>query len=162
MTSYFTNLQLIPTTNPDPTTRELPRFSSATTIGSLSTNTSFQTCAADDSYDGDCSNFDAKEKDETNDVLQNVNVLSDIDSIADILSSMGIQSPKQVNIVDLLINNNDGYFMYIGNKNFNTIIYFCTSHVLGFQNQLIGRSYNHITLLNKSSITQGVEICQRK
>ena len=97
-------MQLIPTTNQEATTRELPRFSSATTIGSLSTNTSFQTCAADDSYDGDCSNFDAKEKDdETNDVLENVNVLSDIDSITDVLSSMGIQSPKQVNIVDRLI-----------------------------------------------------------
>ena len=150
---------MIPTTNPDPTTRELPRFSSATTIGSLSTNTSFQTCAADDSNDGDCSNFDAKEKnDETNDVLQNVNILSDIDSIADVLSSMGIQSPKQVNMVDLLINIIGGYFMYIGNKNLNTIIYFCTSDVLGFQNQLIGRSYNHITLLSISSITKGVEI----
>ena len=105
MTSYFTNLQLIPTTNPDPTTRELPRFSSATTIGSLSTNTSFQTCAADDSYDGDCSNLDANEK-YTNDMLQNVNVLSDIDSITDVLSSMGIQSPKQVQKVDLLIIDN--------------------------------------------------------
>ena len=118
-------MQLIPTTNQEATTRELPRFSSATTIGSLSTNTSFQTCAADDSYDGDCSNFDAKEKDdETNDVLQNVNVLSDIDSITDVLSSMGIQSPAQVNIVYLVNDNNDGYYMYIGNKILNTIIYF--------------------------------------
>ena len=107
-------MQLIPTTNQEATTRELPRFSSATTIGSLSTNTSFQTCAADDTYDGDCSNFDAKEKDdETNDVLQNVNVLSDIDSITDVLSSMGIQSPTQVNIAYLLNNNNDGYYIYV-------------------------------------------------
>ena len=74
-----------------PSNRELPRFSSATTIGSLSTNTSFQTCAdyGDDSYDGDSSNIDA------HDVLQNVNVPSDIDSLTDVLSSMGIQSPKQ-------------------------------------------------------------------
>ena len=74
-----------------PANRELPRFSSATTIGSLSTNTSFQTCAdyGDDSYDGDSSNIDA------HDVLQNVNVPSDIDSLTDVLSSMGIQSPKQ-------------------------------------------------------------------
>ena len=155
-------MQLIPATNQDATTRELPRFSSATTIGSLSTNTSFQTCAADDSYDGDCSNFDAKEKDdETNDVLENVNVLSDIDSITDVLSSMGIQSPKQVNIVDrLIIDNYMEALIHIGNKNLHTMIYFGTSYVLGFQNQLIGRSYNHITLLNISSITQGVEIYQ--
>ena len=81
-----------------PTNRELPRFSSATTIGSLSTNNSFQTCKGygDDSYDGDMSNLDAKEEVESNDILQNVNVLSDIDSITDVLSSMGIQSPKQV------------------------------------------------------------------
>ena len=81
--------------NVKPTNRELPRFSSATTIGSLSTNTSFQTCTGygDDSYDGDMSNIDANE--EQNDVLQNVNVLSDIDSLTDVLSSMGIQSPKQ-------------------------------------------------------------------
>ena len=153
------NLQLIPTTNQEATTRELPRFSSATTIGSLSTNTSFQTCAADDSYDGDCSNFYATEKDdEPNDVLQNVNVLSDIDSITDVLSSMGIKSPKQVNIVDLLINNNDVYYMRIGSKYLNTIIYFCTSNVLGFQNKLIGKFCSHITLLNVSSITHGVHI----
>merc|ERR1712227_382075 len=63
--------------NLKPTNRELPRFSSATTIGSLSTNTSFQTCAdyGDDSYDGDSSNIDA------HDVLQNVIVPSDIDSL---------------------------------------------------------------------------------
>ena len=81
--------------NVKPTNRELPRFSSATTIGSLSTNTSFQTCTGygDDSYDGDMSHIDANE--EHNDVLQNVNVLSDIDSLTDVLSSMGIQSPKQ-------------------------------------------------------------------
>ena len=81
--------------NVKPTNRELPRFSSATTIGSLSTNTSFQTCAGygDDSYDGDMSNINTKE--EYNDVLQNVNILSDVDSLTDVLSSMGIQSPKQ-------------------------------------------------------------------
>ena len=77
--------------NLKPTNRELPRFSSATTIGSLSTNTSFQTCTGygDDSYDGDSSNIDV------NDVLHNVNVPADIDSLTDVLSSMGIQSPKQ-------------------------------------------------------------------
>ena len=84
--------------NAKSTSRELPRFSSATTIGSLSTNASFQTCTGygDDSYDGDMSNVDTKEEVESNDILQNVNVLSDIDSITDVLSSMGIQSPKQV------------------------------------------------------------------
>ena len=81
--------------------RELPRFSSATTIGSLSTNTSFQTCKGigDDSYDGDSSNFEIKDEFDSNDILQNVNVLSDIDSITDVLSSMGIQSPVQVKYI---------------------------------------------------------------
>ena len=78
--------------------RELPRYSSASTIGSLSANTSFQTCKDDgeDGYTGDISNLEAQDKLESNETLQNVNILSEIDSIADVLSSMGIQSPKQV------------------------------------------------------------------
>ena len=81
-------------------TRELPRFASATTIGSLSTNTSFQSCKEDyeDGYNGDTSNVDAKDESDCNEILQNVDVLTEIDSLTDVLSSMGIQSPKQVNV----------------------------------------------------------------
>ena len=97
--------------NVERSTRELPRFSSATTIGSLSTNASFQSCKDDDEdgYNGDTSNIGAKDDFESNDILQNVNVLSDIDSITDVLSSMGIQSPKQVNILILPNNDNINY-----------------------------------------------------
>ena len=63
----------------------------------MSANTSFQTCKDDeeDGYTGDISNLEAQDNLEDNETLQNVNILSEIDSIADVLSSMGIQSPKQ-------------------------------------------------------------------
>ena len=62
------------------------------------------------------SNLDANEEVESNDILQNVNVLSDMDSLADVLSSMGIQSPHQVRNSIILLQNKIHVLLYVRYK----------------------------------------------